>query len=133
MREYYHGDAVMRIIEEFKLDFLTGQVCKYILRAGNKPGNSELRDLQKAKWYLDRKIQSLAQAPPEENPLSAIEVVSILAREAQEARAVIRHAIQIIEWMDTRPTHAVKDRDECLEACHKVLLTDRANRFPGVL
>ncbi len=64
MREYYHGDAVMRIIEEFKLDFLTGQVCKYILRAGNKPDNSELRDLQKAKWYLDRKIKALA--PPEE-------------------------------------------------------------------
>jgi Protein of unknwon function (DUF3310) len=57
---HYQGDYVMRIIEDFKLDFLSGTVLKYILRAGSKPQEPELRDLQKARWYLDRKISNLA-------------------------------------------------------------------------
>lgn len=56
---HYQGDYVMRIIEDFKLDFLSGTILKYILRAGNKPGCSDLQDLNKAKWYLDRKIANL--------------------------------------------------------------------------
>lgn len=53
---HYQGDYVMRIIEDFHLDFLDGQVIKYILRAGRKPGESIIRDLKKAEWYLQRKI-----------------------------------------------------------------------------
>ena len=56
---YYQGDYVMRIIEDFKLDFLRGTVVKYLLRAGNKTADTELVDLEKARWYLDRKIQQL--------------------------------------------------------------------------
>ena len=61
---YYQGDYVMRIIEDFKLDFLRGTVVKYLLRAGNKVSDknatdTELVDLEKARWYLDRKIQQL--------------------------------------------------------------------------
>jgi hypothetical protein len=55
---HYQGDYVMRIIEDFKLDFLAGTIVKYLLRAGNKPGDSELQDLKKAKWYLERKIKN---------------------------------------------------------------------------
>jgi Protein of unknwon function (DUF3310) len=55
--EYYKGDYVMRIIEDFKLDFLTGTVIKYLLRAGHK--GVEVIDLKKAKWYLERKIGNL--------------------------------------------------------------------------
>lgn len=54
---HYQGDYVMRIIEDFKLDFLSGQVVKYILRAGHK--DPELQDLKKAQWYLSRKIANL--------------------------------------------------------------------------
>ncbi len=57
--QYYQGDYVMRIIEDFKLDFLRGTVVKYLLRAGNKTADTELVDLEKARWYLDRKIQQL--------------------------------------------------------------------------
>lgn len=57
--QYYQGDYVMRIIEDFKLDFLRGTVVKYLLRAGNKAADTELVDLEKARWYLDRKIQQL--------------------------------------------------------------------------
>lgn len=59
---YYQGDYVMRIIEDFKLDFLRGTVVKYLLRAGNKvssAADTELVDLEKARWYLDHKIQQL--------------------------------------------------------------------------
>jgi hypothetical protein len=57
--DHYKGDSVMRIIEDFGLDFCLGTVVKYLLRAGHKEGNSELQDLQKAEWYLQRKIANL--------------------------------------------------------------------------
>jgi len=57
--QHYQGDYVMRIIEDFKLDFLRGTVVKYLLRAGNKSNDSELQDLKKARWYLDRKISNM--------------------------------------------------------------------------
>jgi len=56
---HYKGDYVMRIIEDFNLDFLKGTVVKYLLRAGNKPTDAEVQDLKKARWYLDRKISNL--------------------------------------------------------------------------
>jgi hypothetical protein len=57
--DHYKGDYVMRIIEDFKLDFLSGTVVKYMLRAGNKPGDSDVQDLKKARWYLERKINGM--------------------------------------------------------------------------
>ena len=42
-----------------KLDFLLGNVCKYISRAGKKDKANELEDLKKARFYLDRKIKQL--------------------------------------------------------------------------
>ena len=62
---HYHGDYVMRIIEDFGLDFLDGQVVKYMLRSGNKPGEPAGRDYEKALWYLQRKIANLKQNPPD--------------------------------------------------------------------
>ena len=62
---HYKGDYVMRIIEDFQLDFCKGTVVKYLLRAGRKadPGrrerDTELQDLKKAAWYLSRKIGQL--------------------------------------------------------------------------
>lgn len=56
---YYQGDYVMRIIEDFSLDFLDGQVIKYVLRGGHKLNIPELEDLEKALWYLQRKITNL--------------------------------------------------------------------------
>lgn len=37
--------------------FLHGQVLKYVLRCWNKNG---IEDLKKAKWYLDRLVDSFA-------------------------------------------------------------------------
>lgn len=43
-------------IEDQKLDFLLGNVVKYISRAGYKETTDKLTDLRKARWYLDRYI-----------------------------------------------------------------------------
>lgn len=56
---YYQSDYVMRVIEDFNLDFLSGTIIKYLLWAGRKPGEPALQDLKKAAWYLQRKIDNL--------------------------------------------------------------------------
>lgn len=53
---HYKGDYVMRVIEDFELDFCLGNVVKYICRHGQKAG---LVDLKKAKWYLERAIGNM--------------------------------------------------------------------------
>lgn len=37
-----------------RLPFCEGNVLKYCFRAGHKDGASELQDLKKARWYLNR-------------------------------------------------------------------------------
>lgn len=49
----------IKVIEAWNLDFCLGNVIKYISRAGKKEGNSLIQDLEKAKWYLERRIQEL--------------------------------------------------------------------------
>jgi hypothetical protein len=39
-----------------QLDFCSGNVVKYVARAGNKTGESTLDDLRKAEYYLKRLI-----------------------------------------------------------------------------
>lgn len=56
---HYQGDYVMRIIEDFSLDFLDGQVVKYVLRSGKKDLSPAIDDYKKALWYLTRKIKNL--------------------------------------------------------------------------
>jgi hypothetical protein len=58
---HYQGDAVMKVIEQFKLDFCKGTAVKYILRAGNKEGEDEKTDLEKARWYIERRLMQLRQ------------------------------------------------------------------------
>lgn len=48
---------VIDAIEDWKLGFHLGNVVKYVARAGHK--GSELEDLKKAEWYLQRKIAKL--------------------------------------------------------------------------
>ena len=49
----------IEVIESWGLDFHLANVLKYISRAGKKVGESELKDLEKARVYLDRKIKKL--------------------------------------------------------------------------
>ena len=47
------------VIDGWKLNYYKGQVIKYLARAGNKEGESELTDLRKARDYLNRNIAIL--------------------------------------------------------------------------
>lgn len=48
------------VIQDWELDFCLGNTVKYISRAGRK-GDKTIEDLQKAKWYLDYKINELKE------------------------------------------------------------------------
>lgn len=54
------GIECIDVVEGF--DFLTGSAIKYLWRAGLKPGADELKDLEKAYWYLSRKIENVKRA-----------------------------------------------------------------------
>lgn len=49
----------IKVIEAWSLDFCLGNTVKYIARAEHK--GATLQDLQKARWYLDRRIEQLEQ------------------------------------------------------------------------
>ena len=59
--DYYNDTKIapIDVIEDWGLGFHLGSVLKYIKRAGKKPGNSEIQDLKKIRWYLDRQIARL--------------------------------------------------------------------------
>ena len=40
------------------LDFVLGNVVKYVVRAGTKPGESRMDDLLKAQAYINKAIES---------------------------------------------------------------------------
>lgn len=52
---------VIDFIEDKKLGFCLGNAIKYISRAGKKDPNKEIEDLNKAKWYIERRIKELKE------------------------------------------------------------------------
>ncbi len=58
---HYTATAIepIDVIETWNLDFHLGNTVKYIARANHK--GTELQDLKKARWYLDRKITQMEQ------------------------------------------------------------------------
>lgn len=60
----YKGLEVIDLTEQ--MNFNRGNVIKYICRAGYKSKVTEVDDLEKAKWYLEREIGRLK----EENGIS---------------------------------------------------------------
>lgn len=61
--EHYGGEnnpyEAIKVIEAWGLGFHLGNTLKYIARAGKKMPEKELEDLQKAEWYLKRRIENL--------------------------------------------------------------------------
>lgn len=49
----------IKVIEAWNLGFNLGNAAKYISRAGKKRKSRTVEDLKKARWYLDREIESL--------------------------------------------------------------------------
>ena len=61
---HYGGDTiyeVIKVLEAWNLDFHLGNVVKYVSRAGKKDKTRELEDLEKALWYLQRRIKILKE------------------------------------------------------------------------
>lgn len=50
---------VIKVIEAWRLGFHLGNAIKYVARAGRKDPGTEVQDLKKARWYLDRTIEKL--------------------------------------------------------------------------
>lgn len=50
---------VIEFIEDKNLDFCLGNAVKYISRSGKKDPAKEVEDLEKAIWYIKRKIKQL--------------------------------------------------------------------------
>ena len=54
---YNQGIETIEYIESWSMNFNTGNVIKYVTRAGYK--DNQLEDFKKAMWYLDREIQRI--------------------------------------------------------------------------
>lgn len=50
---------VIEAIEDWKLGYHLGNTVKYVARAGKKDPTKEIEDLEKGRWYLDRRIELL--------------------------------------------------------------------------
>ena len=62
---YKQGNyEVWDFIVDQDLDYLSGNIIKYICRAGYKPHESELDDWLKVRAYVDRKITAISDAQP---------------------------------------------------------------------
>jgi len=60
---YYGGEnnpyEAIKVITAHDLGFCLGNVLKYVLRAGKKNKDTEIQDLEKAKNYIDYRIEEL--------------------------------------------------------------------------
>ena len=59
----YYADGkieVIEFIEDKNFGYCLGNAIKYISRFGKKSKETEILDLQKAIWYINRRIQELS-------------------------------------------------------------------------
>lgn len=70
--QHYGGDSnpfeAIKIILYYKLGFCLGNTVKYVLRAGKKDPAKEIEDLEKAHWYLGKRIEELKKAKEDGAP-----------------------------------------------------------------
>lgn len=59
---------VAEAIEDWLLGFHLGNVVKYVARAGKKDPTKEIEDLEKGRWYLNRKIELLKAGAESREP-----------------------------------------------------------------
>ena len=60
----YYADGkieVIEFIEDKNFGYCLGNAIKYISRSGKKSKETEIQDLQKAIWYINRRIQELSK------------------------------------------------------------------------
>lgn len=59
----------IEFLEDQDLGFHLGNVVKYVVRAGKKDSAKTIEDLEKAAWYLNRKIELLKAVREQRKPL----------------------------------------------------------------
>ncbi len=62
---------VIEFIEDQKMDYHLGNAVKYICRAGKKDPAKIIEDLDKAVWYIRRKMETLKEQPRRPNEMNA--------------------------------------------------------------
>ena len=70
------GSQFIDVIEAFELDFHSGCAVQYILRHDKKPHAESITDLEKAIWYLKRKIGLLRKQVDATPKSSAVPVAA---------------------------------------------------------
>lgn len=60
---------VWDFIADQNLDYFSGNVVKYVCRAGYKGQEEEIDDLRKARAYINKKINLIKQSTPENDLL----------------------------------------------------------------
>ena len=60
------GIETIDFIEAKKLCYHLGSAVKYISRAGKKSKDTEIEDLRKAAWYINRRIEQLENKKSEQ-------------------------------------------------------------------
>lgn len=58
---HYQGLEIIDLTEQ--MNFNKGNAVKYIARAGLKNPDTEIEDLEKARWYVDREIDRIKNRP----------------------------------------------------------------------
>lgn len=67
---------VIDFIEDQKLDFHLGNAVKYICRAGRKDKAKELEDLDKAVWYINRRIEQRKKELAKDLDLNSYDLIN---------------------------------------------------------
>ncbi len=62
---YQNGIETIEAIEAWDLGFCLGNAVKYISRAGKKDPTKTVEDLNKAIWYIERRILELEKISKE--------------------------------------------------------------------
>lgn len=118
--KHYGGEEntyeAIKVIEAWGVDFCLGNTLKYISRAGRK-GNT-LEDLEKAKWYLQRRIdKERAKAQPKEAPTASLPDVGFSYR-PDEHKVVINSTTGRMELVSkTAPGESLAEAPQCPCAC----------------
>ena len=72
--KHYRMDNGFQVIDlTSQLDFCSGNVVKYVARAGKKSGESVLDDLRKAEYYLRRLINDAESTRKADSPVARIQ------------------------------------------------------------
>lgn len=104
---------VIEFLEDQRLGFHLGNVVKYVARAGKKDESKIVEDLEKARWYLDRKIEILKAAQDNRPAVRPNDMAKAEATETeiQPKPTEVRHAGRFMTaYMDNEFTLSTQEK-----------------------